>query len=262
VRPALCLNALMIKGCLKQFGLWPVLAGVTLVSIVVSVAITLLAHHISGEPMPSLAWAICIACPLVLAPTMSLGSFSLLIKLDRAHEQLRLISDTDDLTGAHNRRYFMDRLRAEVERSARSGFTFSLALIDVDNFKAINDQHGHLAGDEVLRCLAQTCMAQVRSTDTFARFGGEEFAVLLPQTDTEHARQWLDRLRQHVAQLHVELPGARLGATVSIGLATTGKPAQSPAIEINAVLRVADEALYRAKRAGKNQVAGPLAVPA
>ncbi len=79
--------------------------------------------------------------------------------------------------------------------------------------------------------------------------------MLLPQTDTAHALQWLERLRQHVAQLRVELPGAPIGATVSIGLATTGKPAQLPAAEINAVLRVADEALYRAKRAGKNQVA-------
>jgi diguanylate cyclase (GGDEF)-like protein len=252
----------MIKACLKRFGLWPVMVGVTIVSIIASVAITVFAHRVSGEPMLPLAWAICVVCPLVLAPTMSFGSFSLLIKLDHAHEQLRLISDIDDLTGAHNRRYFMERLRAEVERSARSGFTFSLALIDIDNFKSVNDQHGHLAGDEVLRRLAQTCMAQVRSTDTFARFGGEEFAVLLPQTDTAHALQWLERLRQHVAQLRVEVPGASLGATVSIGLATTGKPTQMPAAEINAVLRVADEALYRAKRAGKNRVAGPLGVPA
>jgi len=252
----------MIKGCLKRFGLWPVLAGVTVVSIVASVAITVLAHRVAGEAMLPLAWAICIVCPLVLAPTMSLGSFSLLIKLDHAHEQLRLISNIDDLTGAYNRRYFMDRLHAEVERSARSGFTFSLALIDIDNFKSVNDQHGHLAGDEVLRRLAQTCMAQVRSTDTFARFGGEEFVVLLPQTDTAHALQWLERLRQHVAQLRVELPGVNLGATVSIGLATTGKVAQVPAVEIDTVLRVADEALYRAKRAGKNQVAGPLGVAA
>jgi len=252
----------MLKACLKRFGLWPVLAGVTVVSIIVSVAITMLAHRLAGEQMLPLAWTICIVCPLVLAPTMSLGSFSLLIKLDHAHEQLRLISDVDYLTGAYNRRYFMDRLRAEVERSARSGFTFSVALIDIDNFKAVNDEHGHLAGDEVLRRLAQTCMAQVRSTDTFARFGGEEFAVLLPQTDTTHALQWLERLRQHVAQLRVELPGGSLGATVSIGLATTGHPVQLPAAEINAVLRVADEALYRAKRAGKNQVAGPLGVPA
>jgi diguanylate cyclase (GGDEF)-like protein len=252
----------MIKGCLKRFGLWPVLAGVTVVSIVASVAITVLAHRVAGEPMLPLAWAICIACPAVLAPTFSLGSFSLLIKLDHAHEQMRLISNIDDLTGAYNRRYFMDRLRAEVERSARSGFSFSLALIDIDNFKSVNDQYGHLAGDEVLRRLAQTCMAQVRSTDTFARFGGEEFVVLLPQTDTAHALQWLERLRQHVAQLRVELPGAILGATVSIGLATTGKVVQLPAVEIDTVLRVADEALYRAKRAGKNQVAGPFGVAA
>jgi len=248
----------MIKTCLKRFGLWPVVVAVTVISIAVSLLMALTVHYlVLGIPMPASAWALSIGCPLLIAPTMSVGSFSLLLKLDLAHEQLRIISDTDYLTGAYNRRYFMTRLSEEVERCIRAGRPFSLALMDVDNFKTVNDTHGHSAGDEVLRCMAKACMAQLRSIDTFARVGGEEFAVLLPHTDAEQAMQWIERLRQSVAQLRIELPSTNLTVTVSIGLVSPGMPALVSTPEINAVLRVADEALYRAKREGKNRVAVP-----
>src|SRR2546423_444072 len=215
----------MITSCLRRFGLWPVIVGVTVISIAVSLAMTAVVHLVVlGIAMPPAAWILSIGCPLVLAPTMSLGSFSLLIQLDVAHEQLRRISHTDHLTGALNRRCFMERLLAEVERSVRSGAPFTVALIDVDNFKAINDTHGHLAGDEVLRTLAHACMQHMREGDTFARFGGEEFAVLLPGTDAAQALHWLERLREQVAQLRVELAGAPVGVPGGIG---GGRPSPS-----------------------------------
>jgi diguanylate cyclase (GGDEF)-like protein len=247
----------MLKTSLKRFGLWPVIVGVTLISIAVSLVIAALVHVlVLGEPMPPVAWALCIVCPLVLAPTMSVASFSLLLQLDRAHDKLRISNDTDYLTGVHNRRYFMDSLRREV---SRGGAPFSVALIDVDNFKAVNDQHGHLAGDEVLRALARRCGAMLRERDTFARFGGEEFAVLLPHTDMADALGWLERLRAEVAALQVELAGERLSitvtVTVSIGVVSAGPGTWLAEPEVDAVLRIADEALYRAKREGKNRVA-------
>jgi len=246
----------MITTCLRRFGLWPVIVGVTVISIAVSLAMTAVVHlAVLGIAMPPAAWILSIGCPLVLAPTMSLGSFSLLIKLDVAHEQLQRISHTDHLTGALNRRCYMERLLRVVEHSVRSGAPFTVALIDVDNFKAINDTHGHLAGDEVLRRLAHACMQHMRDGDTFARFGGEEFAVLLPGTDATQALHWLERLREHVAQLRVELAGATLGVTVSIGLAAPTLASPVSAAHINTALRLADEALYRAKREGKNRVA-------
>jgi diguanylate cyclase (GGDEF)-like protein len=246
----------MIRTCLRRFGLWPVIVGVTVISILVSLAMTAAVHHgLLGIAMPPAAWILSIGCPLVLAPTMSLGSFSLLVKLDLAHEQLQRISHTDHLTGALNRRCFMERLLDEVQRSVRAGTPFAVALIDVDNFKAINDTHGHLAGDEVLKGLARACIGHMREGDTFARFGGEEFAVLLPGTDGAQALAWLERLRQHVAQVRVELPGASLGVTVSIGLAAPSLTAPAGAAHIDTALRQADEALYRAKREGKNRVA-------
>ena len=249
----------MIRTALRRHGIWPVVAFVTVLSILASVAIGLVVHHVVlGIEMPASAWALTIGCPAIIAPTMSWGSFNLALQLDLAHEQLRIISITDPLTGAANRRHFMERLLAEVERSLRTGAPFSVALIDIDNFKSVNDLHGHLAGDEVLRRLAAACMGEVRSGDTFARFGGEEFAVLLPDTGIEHALQWLERLRQQVAGLRVEMPSAQIAVTVSIGLASPTVVASPASMQINTALRLADEALYRAKREGKNRIALPM----
>ena len=249
----------MLTKCLRRFGLWTVIGFVTLVSIALSLSISAVIHvAVLGIPMPLAAWIITIGCPLLIAPTMSFHSFGLLLKLDRAREELHLMSITDPLTGASNRRHFMERLVGEAERSLRDGTPLSVAMIDIDNFKSVNDQHGHLAGDEVLRRLARACMAQMRAGDTFARFGGEEFAVLLAATPIDQALHWLDRLREQVAQLRVELPGGSLAVTVSIGLASPAVVSVHPHAQIDAALRLADEALYRAKREGKNRVALPL----
>src|SRR2546423_14258431 len=123
----------MFPRALRRYGLWPVVAAVTLISIALSLAISGFVHGVVlGIEMPLAAWLIPIGCPLVIAPLMSTQSFSLLLKLDLAHEQLRVLAITDPLTGAANRRHFMERLVAEVECSLRDGTPFSVALIDID----------------------------------------------------------------------------------------------------------------------------------
>jgi diguanylate cyclase (GGDEF)-like protein len=249
----------MITRFLRRYGLWPVIAAVTLISIGLSIAISAFVQVVVlGIGMPASAWLVTVGCPLLIAPVMSFHSFKLLLQLDRAHEDLRVVSITDHLTGVANRRHFMAQLLEAAERGLRDSTPFSVALVDIDNFKAINDQHGHLGGDEVLRQLARTCAAQVREGDTFARFGGEEFAVLLPHTGIEHAMHWLERLREHVAALRVELPTGSIGVTVSIGLAAPAPLAAHADGQINTALFLADQALYRAKREGKNRVALPM----
>ena len=175
--------------------------------------------------------------------------------------QLEEVASTDGKTGLLNAGAWQSKAARSVRRVHRSGGMAAVLILDLDHFKSVNDAHGHLAGDEVLRRLAAACMAQVRDGDTFARFGGEEFAVLLPQTGIEQAMQWLERLRQQVSELRVELPEVQIGVTVSIGVASPTVAASPAGMQLNAALRLADEALYRAKRDGKNRVA-PTAVAA
>ena len=249
----------MITMLLRRFGLWPVVGAVTLLSIAVSIAITAAVHAFAlGIAMPPAAWALAVVCPLVLAPSMSIGSFALLVRLDAAHEQLRRLSETDHLTGAHNRRYLMDRLQAESAALQGGGRPFALALLDVDNFKAVNDRYGHLAGDAVLCRLSDACRAQLGAGHTFARFGGEEFALLMPGATLDQAMALLEQLRHQVSVLVIDWSESPLTITVSIGVAAPAPSAPNAGAQMLAMLRLADEALYRAKREGKNRVAGPV----
>ncbi len=149
---------------------------------------------------------------------------------------------------------FDELLAREFRRTGRSGAPLCLALIDLDHFKAVNDRHGHLAGDLLLKRAAQALAAPLRATDAVGRFGGEEFLVVLPETDLAGAVAVAEKLRQTVADLAVELDdGTLLKVTVSIGLAAVDAEAEwSPtALEL---LAEADRALYRAKGAGRNRV--------
>jgi len=240
----------MLKAALKRFGLLPVVVAGTIGSIALSAAIAAAVHAALGVEMSGLAWTVTLACPALIAPTMSWWSFALVLKVDRAHEQLRLQSTLDDLTGLHNRRYFMDKLRDEIERAQRDGTPFAVAVIDVDDFKRVNDEHGHLSGDETLRQLTRTCAPLVREVDTLARIGGEEFALLLPATTAAEAERVVERLRFGVAAARVRLGERSLGITVSIGLTSPGPNAR----DVNGVLHEADAALYSAKRQGKNRL--------
>jgi diguanylate cyclase (GGDEF)-like protein len=240
----------MLKSSLKRFGVVAVVVAVTIGSIVLSVAISGTIHLAIGLPMRASAWAVTLICPALIAPTMSWWAFDLVLQVERAHEQLRLQSNIDHLTGIFNRRYFMDRLREEIDRAGRYGTSFAVAFIDIDNFKRINDEHGHLSGDEILKQLTQVCAKQVREIDTLARIGGEEFALLLPQTAPDEAEHLVERLRASVAATRAKVGDGWLDVTVSIGLTSASRNT----LDVNGILRHADEALYAAKRQGKNRL--------
>jgi two-component system, cell cycle response regulator len=166
------------------------------------------------------------------------------------HAEIYRVMTLDGLTQVHNRRYFEEALAREVARSQRYRHPFTLVLFDIDHFKRINDQHGHLTGDAVLKHVAQRVRSHVRSSDIVARVGGEEFAVLLPGTEIVGARTYADKLRQRVADDALEACGARLQATISIGVAEWAPSMASPA----ELYQAADEKLYEAKRSGRNCV--------
>ena len=164
-------------------------------------------------------------------------------------ESSQAIAVRDDLTGAYNRRYLMGALTKEKSRSDRGGEPFSVCLIDIDYFKRVNDTKGHLVGDQVLKQLALTVQRDVRTTDFFGRFGGEEFLLILSETSLTGACAYAERVRQMVEQLQFVEIDATLRITVSIGV-TQYRPRE----EISTTLNRADMALYDAKARGRNRV--------
>jgi diguanylate cyclase (GGDEF)-like protein len=192
----------------------------------------------------------------------ALGSFGLLLLVGLLFGGpiLRTLGDfrrvasqatTDSLTGLANRWTFDEELALEWRRAERVGDPLALILLDIDDFKAINDGHGHQAGDDVLRKVGEVLAASVRQVDLAARYGGEEFAIVVPETDLEGAIDLAERLRKALASELIELQdGTRLSVTASFGAAVKG---DLPGGE--KLVAVADDALYEAKRAGKNRVA-------
>jgi diguanylate cyclase (GGDEF)-like protein len=164
--------------------------------------------------------------------------------------RLEDLAATDQLTGLNNRRVAMERLDEEHARFQRSGQRYALVMMDLDHFKSINDQHGHGGGDAVLREVARRLLQSVRSTDTLARVGGEEFLLLLPMNDIDGALVHAGRIRKHVATNPVHTPSADVSVTVSLGVAEVLDDDASA----QSVVSRADAALYRAKAAGRNRV--------
>ncbi|BCS88257.1 diguanylate cyclase [Pseudodesulfovibrio sediminis] len=164
--------------------------------------------------------------------------------------ELRRLASTDPLTGASNRRHFMDRLQAEFERCKRYSTPMVLLSIDIDHFKKINDSFGHPDGDEVLKDLVQRCKATLRTTDVFGRVGGEEFLAALTQTSNIAGERTAERLRSIIESNPVSVHGNQIPYTISIGL--TGILDEDSSIE--PLLKRADEALYKAKNNGRNRV--------
>ncbi len=173
-----------------------------------------------------------------------------IVERQQAQAKLVELATTDSLTGLRNRRYFMETATQEFERARRYRTPLSLLMLDADRFKLINDRFGHPVGDEALRVLAATGQRQMREADLFARLGGEEFAVLLPQTDPDAARVVAERLRQLIAEQPVVAGGESVHFTVSIGLAHL----ESSTTSLDDLLRQADAALYQAKQNGRNRV--------
>lgn len=171
-------------------------------------------------------------------------------ELHQAYEKLKELSELDGLTQLKNRQCFDEALEKEWRRNSRENRDLSLLLLDVDHFKAINDNLGHLCGDACLRYLAQTCKQQVhRAHDIVARYGGEEFVILLPCTTLSGAVIVAEKMRISIAQGDFQWEGKSVALTVSIGLASCIPHRQ---LDIDWLLRHADEALYTAKRAGRN----------
>lgn len=172
-----------------------------------------------------------------------------------AHKQmedyLKNMANTDPLTGVGNRRFFMEEGRKEYFRSKRYGQALSLLMMDIDKFKSINDTYGHDIGDVALKALAKRCMETLRTSDMFARLGGEEFAAILTSTGIDGAAILAERLRASVEAMSTPSAKGDIRFTISVGVTQL---AGGPGEDIEVMLGRADKGLYRAKEAGRNRV--------
>ena len=173
-------------------------------------------------------------------------------ELIASNRRLELLSITDGLTQLYNHRYFQDEMMRAFEESYRYGRPLSLALIDLDFFKKVNDTYGHAAGDEVLKTVARIFIDSIRTADVAARYGGEEFAVIMPETSLEDALQFAEKIRTMVASTPITIgDGREVRVTVSIGLSAVPHPRLQTARDL---IEDADKSLYEAKQRGRNQV--------
>jgi diguanylate cyclase len=172
------------------------------------------------------------------------------VQLSEAYKRIEELAELDELTGSFNRRSIMRMLDEEIARSERNGSPCSVALIDLDHFKRVNDTYGHPTGDEVLRTFAITMFANIRSVDRFGRYGGEEFLLVLPDLPNDGAARALDRLRAIVADLDWSAFSPGMQVTLSAGVATL-----NPDETTDNFLARADSALYAAKAQGRNRIA-------
>jgi len=174
-----------------------------------------------------------------------------LAQLEEAKAQLNYYATIDPLTNTFNRRHFLELSERKIKRTYATHGYASFLLFDIDHFKKINDQHGHIIGDQVLRGIAQTCVQHLRPNDVLGRFGGEEFVILLPETKLEDAKHIADRLRLLIANTPIETEIGSINTTISIGVAVKEK---ATATSIDQLLSRADRAMYHAKQAGRNRV--------
>jgi diguanylate cyclase (GGDEF)-like protein len=182
--------------------------------------------------------------------TILAHQFALALRRLKLYKDIETLALTDGLTGVYTRRYFIERFDEEVKRSSLHKTSLSFLMIDADHFKMVNDQHGHLTGDLVLKEISNIIQENVREIDIVGRFGGEEFCVVLPDTEMEGARVVAERIRKSAEKRSIKAYDNTLHVTLSIGIAVY--PSDGKFVE--ELMDKADWALYRAKSQGRNCV--------
>jgi diguanylate cyclase (GGDEF)-like protein len=208
----------------------------------------------SGDPAPmdlAMTDGTVLRCQLAVLPDGGrMLIYSNVTDIVRNAEELERLATTDGMTGIYNRRHFLALADREWARARRYGRPISFLMIDIDYFKSINDEFGHQVGDEMIVHLANLARDCKRECDVLARIGGEEFALLLPETDLAQAQVVAERLRSEVAANSLVVASRSIPATVSIGVATSVAAMN----DVSHLMKAADQALYDAKRAGRNRV--------
>jgi len=220
----------------------------TVVSTIGSVVVTLLLANLLGVRGSGYLYSALMGTlvPLIMVPVTMTRIIGLMLELEKTRTQLHHLATHDPLTSAYNRSYFMSRFEETRIAAQKKNEPLSVMMIDVDEFKSINDCYGHVGGDIALAAIAQVMRGSLRLQDIFARYGGEEFIVLMPQTTLEEACQVAEKLRGAVAEMQVPIQQETIAVTVSIGISSVKQG-------LAHVIDRADAALYEAKRNGRNR---------
>ena len=232
---------------------WQAIASITGASVAGSVLMTIVTMSALGAAPRTFFIALLVASiiPTLVATPVGVVLTRLLHELDAARRLAELLANTDALTGALNRRHFMEMGTLLLARASHDETPISVLMLDIDDFKNINDRHGHQAGDDVLRMFAHTCVKTLRPTDILARWGGEEFVALLPATAPADAVRISARLCAAISQGSVHTyRNTPIGVTASVGVAAS----LDGSARLEELLSRADAAMYEAKLAGKNGV--------
>lgn len=239
----------MLPLWIQKLGKTRLLIITTIVTLIISnlITATMSVLFFGGSKTSGVVMATII--PILLGMPLSYLYIRMLFELHETRAKLETLSITDELTQAYNRRFFIQQVKFQLAQNPAER-PFALFSMDFDNFKQINDQYGHPVGDLVLQRYTDVCKREIRSTDIFARIGGDEFALLLPDISLEDAEKFSHRLLDAITQETLELEKETIRFTISIGL-TMWTPKTRTTEQL---LLAMDQALYQAKNAGKNQV--------
>lgn len=239
---------------LADLGRFNTAAIITIAAVAASVVVTSSALALLGmaglKTPAGIALVFAAGVPLVVTPPLAWLLVGLLLQSYRQEIEMRERASYDSLTGLLNRHAFFESSNCHLSLADRNGSTFVVLLIDLDHFKSINDRYGHPAGDAVLKLFADVLNSVARRSDIAGRLGGEEFAMLLPDTDTDEALEFSGRLHRAIAQAVLKYGDYAIQYTASIGLVCS---ATGPAEDLDGLLARADLALYAAKHNGRNQ---------
>lgn len=240
----------MIRILLRKIGIVKITLVTTVIAILISIILTTFLLILLKGKVDLAILLIAVIVPAVITPLLTGYLFVVLEQLDQTEGDLQKLVSLDELTGANNRRQFIELANIEITRYERYGNIFSVLMMDVDKFKVINDSFGHQAGDKVLQKLTNNCRSIIRPNDVLARLGGDEFVILLPMTAADEATEMAERIRQHLMEVKVTSNNQQIHFTVSIGVTSFTENKSN----LDQVLINADAALYEAKRQGRNKV--------
>ncbi|GAB3685016.1 GGDEF domain-containing protein [Salinisphaera aquimarina] len=228
-------------------GVWRGVVLFTFASTVIAFVITGLAMQLAGLTHHIAGYAIALACSVTIMPAMVASLLSLIRRLDETEDELYRLARTDELTGLPNRRALMEA----ADESLADAQPIALLFIDIDHFKRVNDTYGHRTGDDILCQVTQALADQLRDTDVLCRYGGEEFAALLRNTDAQTAQALAERLRCHIQDTPIRADArADVRITLSVGIASAPDARHTCIYQL---IDHADRAVYRAKHAGRNR---------